>query len=115
MWGFSARRETLGVEGAADEVAGDEASEAVLAQMSDWTPDLRRLVERTEMSSLTSFAVKSSVPIGPWRTGLVTLVGDALHNMTRAARPAASSYIRFVWIMPRAFCIAARHWRQASL
>jgi hypothetical protein len=33
----------------------------------------------------------------------------------RAARPAANSSIRFVWITPRAFCIAGRHWEQASL
>jgi AraC-binding-like domain len=33
----------------------------------------------------------------------------------RAARPAASSYIRYVWSTPHAFCTAARRWRQASL
>src|SRR6516165_1578810 len=31
------------------------------------------------------------------------------------ARPAANSFTRFVWITPRAFCIAAPRWRQASL
>jgi len=31
---------------------------------------------------LTTFAVKSSVPIEPWTTSRVTLLGDALHNMT---------------------------------
>jgi 2-polyprenyl-6-methoxyphenol hydroxylase-like FAD-dependent oxidoreductase len=50
--------------------------------MSDWSPDLRLLVERAEASSLSSFAIKSSVPIAPWATGRVTLLGDALHNMT---------------------------------
>jgi hypothetical protein len=34
--------------------------------------------------------------------------------LLRTARPVVNSYIRFVWIMPRAFCIAARHWEQAS-
>src|SRR5262249_32987765 len=33
----------------------------------------------------------------------------------RVARPAANSFTRFVWITPRAFCIAACRWRQASL
>lgn len=82
MWGFSARREVFGLEGVIDEVPGKVAIDAVLAQMSDWSSDLRRLVERTEISSLSSIAVKSSVPIEPWRTGPVTLLGDALHNMT---------------------------------
>ena len=34
------------------------------------------------MSSLTSFGVKSSVPIPHWTTSRITLSGDALHNMT---------------------------------
>jgi 2-polyprenyl-6-methoxyphenol hydroxylase-like FAD-dependent oxidoreductase len=82
MWGFSARRGTLGVESAADEISGEDARAAVLAQMFDWNPGLRRLVERAAAPSLTSFAVKSSVPINPWTTTRVTLLGDALHNMT---------------------------------
>jgi hypothetical protein len=32
----------------------------------------------------------------------------------RTARPAANSYTRFVWIAPPTFCIAGRHWQQAS-
>jgi 2-polyprenyl-6-methoxyphenol hydroxylase-like FAD-dependent oxidoreductase len=81
MWGFSARREAFGLKGTA-ETAVVDARAIVLAQMRDWSLDLRRLVERAETSSLSSFAVKSSVPIAPWATGRVTLLGDALHNMT---------------------------------
>jgi 2-polyprenyl-6-methoxyphenol hydroxylase-like FAD-dependent oxidoreductase len=50
--------------------------------MCDWSPNLLGLVERAETSSLSSFAVKSSVPVAPWATCRVTLLGDALHNMT---------------------------------
>jgi 2-polyprenyl-6-methoxyphenol hydroxylase-like FAD-dependent oxidoreductase len=81
MWGFSARREAFGLKGTT-EIAMADARAVVLAQMSGWSPDLRRLVERAETSSLSSFAVKSSVPIAHWATGRVTLLGDALHNMT---------------------------------
>ena len=76
MWGFSMRRESLGLD------IGEAARAAVLAQIADWSPEVRRLVERAEPSSLTGFAVKSSVPIRPWATRRVTLLGDALHNMT---------------------------------
>lgn len=82
MWGFSARHETLGLKGAADDVSGEDARAAVLSQIFDWSPDLRRLIERAEKSTLTTFAVKSSVPIEPWATSHITLLGDALHNMT---------------------------------
>jgi len=31
---------------------------------------------------MTSFEAKSAEPVVPWKTGAVTLLGDALHNMT---------------------------------
>jgi 2-polyprenyl-6-methoxyphenol hydroxylase-like FAD-dependent oxidoreductase len=58
------------------------ARTAVLAQIAEWSPTLRHLVVRAETSSLTIFAVKSSVPIGPWASKRVTLLGDAFHDMT---------------------------------
>ncbi len=81
MWGFSMRREALGIT-APDEVTSDAARAAVLTQTHDWSPAIRRLVERAEPESLTAFSVKTSVPIDPWPTRRVTLLGDALHNMT---------------------------------
>src|SRR5215470_8491372 len=82
MWGLSAHHESFGLASAAGEVALADARAAVLAQMTDWSPNLRRLVERADTSSLTSLAVKSSVAVAPWATSRVTLLGDALHNMT---------------------------------
>jgi 2-polyprenyl-6-methoxyphenol hydroxylase-like FAD-dependent oxidoreductase len=82
MWGLSAHHDSFGLASAAGEVALADARAAVLAQMTDWSPNLRRLVERADTSSLSSFAVKSSVPVAPWATSRVTLLGDALHNMT---------------------------------
>lgn len=82
MWGFSAHHKSFGLASAAADVALADARAAVLAQMTDWSPNLRWLVERVDTSSLSSFAVKSSVPVAPWATSRVTLLGDALHNMT---------------------------------
>jgi 2-polyprenyl-6-methoxyphenol hydroxylase-like FAD-dependent oxidoreductase len=31
---------------------------------------------------MTGFEAKSAEPVAPWTTGAVTLLGDALHNMT---------------------------------
>jgi 2-polyprenyl-6-methoxyphenol hydroxylase-like FAD-dependent oxidoreductase len=81
MWGFSTHRETLGITDPAATPA-DDAREAVLVQICDWNPAVRRLVERAEAPSLSSFVVRTSTPIEPWATSRVTLLGDALHNMT---------------------------------
>jgi 2-polyprenyl-6-methoxyphenol hydroxylase-like FAD-dependent oxidoreductase len=82
MWGFSAHHDSFGLASTAGEITLADARAAVLAQMTDWSPNLRRLVERADTSSLSSFAVKSSVPVAPWATSRGTLLGDALHNMT---------------------------------
>jgi 2-polyprenyl-6-methoxyphenol hydroxylase-like FAD-dependent oxidoreductase len=50
--------------------------------MHDWHPALRRLVERADPGTMTSYEAKSAEPIAPWKTGAVTLLGDAVHNMT---------------------------------
>jgi 2-polyprenyl-6-methoxyphenol hydroxylase-like FAD-dependent oxidoreductase len=55
---------------------------AVLALMDDWDPGLQWLVQSADISTVTAFAVKTSVPIQPWATQKVTLLGDALHDMT---------------------------------
>jgi 2-polyprenyl-6-methoxyphenol hydroxylase-like FAD-dependent oxidoreductase len=75
-----------------DEVSGDAARSAVLDQIFDWSPVLCDLVARA--GSLTSFAVKSSVPIDPWTTRRITLLGDALHNMTPYRGVGANTALR---------------------
>jgi 2-polyprenyl-6-methoxyphenol hydroxylase-like FAD-dependent oxidoreductase len=40
------------------------------------------LVQSTDLSTFTAFPVRTSVAIPPWPTQKVTLLGDALHNMT---------------------------------
>jgi 2-polyprenyl-6-methoxyphenol hydroxylase-like FAD-dependent oxidoreductase len=49
--------------------------------MGDWRPALSRLVQRTDPSTINAFSVKTSVPVAPWKTRNVALLGDALHNM----------------------------------
>jgi 2-polyprenyl-6-methoxyphenol hydroxylase-like FAD-dependent oxidoreductase len=82
MWGFSAPREAFVLPADVETLAADELKSRVLALTEDWAPQLRHLVEGAEPASVAAFTVKTSVPVPPWRTRNVTLVGDALHNMT---------------------------------
>jgi 2-polyprenyl-6-methoxyphenol hydroxylase-like FAD-dependent oxidoreductase len=82
MWGFSIHRQLLGLEAPAEALSGEAARAAVLSQIADFSPHIGQLVERAQQDSLTAYPVKSSVPVAPWATGRVTLLGDALHNMT---------------------------------
>lgn len=74
-----------------DEIAADDVLErsqgadllALLAPFTaDWHPDLRRLFELTDPSTVAVIPVRTSVPVPPWPTQAVTLLGDALHSMT---------------------------------
>lgn len=81
MWGFSAHREAF-TSANLETASGEDLKTAVEALVDDWHPALQRLVRSAEPSTITTFPVKTSVPIPPWRTGKVTLLGDALHSMT---------------------------------
>src|SRR5262249_25433002 len=82
MWGFSAYRDSFGLRSSLSDVDQKEVTATVIALMQDWHPALRRLAQATDPSTITTFSVKTSVPIPPWDTRRVTLLGDALHNMT---------------------------------
>jgi 2-polyprenyl-6-methoxyphenol hydroxylase-like FAD-dependent oxidoreductase len=82
MWGFSARRERLAPHLDVAGLSGEQAKALVLDEMKAWHPALRRLVERADPDTMTAFEARSAEPIAPWKTGAVTLLGDALHNMT---------------------------------
>jgi salicylate hydroxylase len=81
MWGFSSHRKTFGSVNL-ETSSGEDLKTAVAALIDDWHPALQWLVRRAEVATITAFPIKTSVPIPPWTTGKVTLLGDALHNMT---------------------------------
>ena len=76
--------------------------------MNDWHPSLRRLVQTADLTTVTAFAVKTSVPIRPWTTRNVTLLGDALHNMTPFRGIGANTALRDAAALRRALVAAAR-------
>ena len=82
MWGFSSHGETLNLPGNPAVLSGQDATAPVMALIDEWHPALKWLVQTTDVSTVTAFAVKTSVPIRPWPTQQVMLLGDALHNMT---------------------------------
>jgi 2-polyprenyl-6-methoxyphenol hydroxylase-like FAD-dependent oxidoreductase len=94
MWSFAARRDVYGISPFAEGADGEQLRAAVTELMGDSHPDLRRLVEATEVEAIDAFPARTSVPVPPWKAGNITLVGDALHNMTPLRRVGANTALR---------------------
>jgi 2-polyprenyl-6-methoxyphenol hydroxylase-like FAD-dependent oxidoreductase len=108
MWGFSAHDETLNLPAKPDMLRGQGATAPVIALIDQWHPALKWLVQTTDVSTVTAFAVKTSVPIRPWPTQRVTLLGDALHNMTPFRGIGANTALRDAAALRQALVAVAR-------
>jgi 2-polyprenyl-6-methoxyphenol hydroxylase-like FAD-dependent oxidoreductase len=49
--------------------------------MESWHPVLRRIIAASDAKSVSLNPFKTSVPLKPWASTNVTLLGDAIHNM----------------------------------
>jgi 2-polyprenyl-6-methoxyphenol hydroxylase-like FAD-dependent oxidoreductase len=59
-----------------------------------WHPALRRLVAESDPGSMMLTSLKSSVPVAPWATTNVTLLGDAIHSMSPAGGIGGNTALR---------------------
>jgi 2-polyprenyl-6-methoxyphenol hydroxylase-like FAD-dependent oxidoreductase len=92
MWGFSARREKFAPFLNRDSSDEEALKTMVLTLMRDWDPGLRWIVQHS--SPISTFSVKTAIPVPAWETRNVTLLGDALHNMTPFRGMGANAALR---------------------
>ncbi len=76
------------------ELSGSRLQEIVGDKIAGWSPHLRALVSGSEPETVNALRVRSADPVRPWTTGPVTLLGDAIHNMTPMAGIGANTALR---------------------
>lgn len=81
MWGLSAKREKFGL-GDAEWADGAALAAAAARAMSSWSRAFRELVGLADPTTISCLPIRTSVPVAPWQTGRITLLGDAIHSMT---------------------------------
>jgi 2-polyprenyl-6-methoxyphenol hydroxylase-like FAD-dependent oxidoreductase len=77
----SAKREKFGF---IDVEQADSAALAAAAAgtMAGWSHAFHELVGLADPTTISCLPIRTSVPHAPWRTGRITLLGDAIHSMT---------------------------------
>jgi 2-polyprenyl-6-methoxyphenol hydroxylase-like FAD-dependent oxidoreductase len=73
---------------------GEDLIRIVLDRTGDWSHVLRDLVARSDPQTVNALRLKSASPVKPWPTGPVTLLGDAIHNMTPMGGIGANTALR---------------------
>ena len=107
MWALSAKREKFGL--ADPERAGAaELSAAAMRAMAGWSRAFFDLVGFTDPTTISCLPIRTSVPTAPWRTGHITLLGDAIHSMTPYRGIGANVAIKDAARLKRAL-VAAHH------
>ncbi|RZU22172.1 2-polyprenyl-6-methoxyphenol hydroxylase-like FAD-dependent oxidoreductase [Kribbella rubisoli] len=91
-WGLSATRDKLPAN--IMKLSGEELIKVALDVTPGWHPNLRRLFELTDPGTCFPVNIWTSVPLDPWKTTNVTLLGDAIHTMTPGRGVGANTALR---------------------
>jgi 2-polyprenyl-6-methoxyphenol hydroxylase-like FAD-dependent oxidoreductase len=80
LWGIWAARQWYPED--PEKLGPEELQRLALKMTEGWSPQFRRLIEMSEMKTINSINIRTSVPLEPWQSTRVTLLGDAVHTMT---------------------------------
>jgi salicylate hydroxylase len=94
FWAYADASSELPLAGELDALSGSDLRRLVLDRTSGWAPALRDLVAGSDPGTVNAVRVRSSTPVDAWQTGPVTLLGDAIHNMTPMGGIGANTALR---------------------
>jgi 2-polyprenyl-6-methoxyphenol hydroxylase-like FAD-dependent oxidoreductase len=73
---------------------GGDLMDLVLRMTSAWSPNFGELVTQTDPTTCFPVSIRTSVPLSPWPSSNVTLIGDAIHTMTPGRGVGANTALR---------------------
>ena len=108
MWALGAQRATFGLNGDVDTFDGASLRAIALKAMDGWDERLKSLVRLAHADTINAIVIRSSVPVAPWSTRRITLLGDAIHSMTPYRGIGANVALKDAVRLCRALAAAAR-------
>ncbi|HBP5563368.1 TPA: FAD-dependent monooxygenase [Pseudomonas aeruginosa] len=93
IWAFVGPQDRY-PEGAKDLSGTLSLRDFVLDQIAEWSPDIKLMVSKSEVSTIAAVPLRSMPKLDPWQPSNVTLIGDAIHNMTPMAGAGANTALR---------------------
>jgi 2-polyprenyl-6-methoxyphenol hydroxylase-like FAD-dependent oxidoreductase len=91
-WGLWGARQNFPTHPAT--LNGEELLHLGLKLTRQWHPHFRELIGMTAPSAVSYLGVRTSVPLSPWESSNVTLLGDAIHTMTPGRGAGANTALR---------------------
>jgi len=82
MWALSGLREQLPPDDELFSYDGEQLRSFINQVVETWHPAYRQLFDLSDTSTLGVLPIRTSLPVEPWPTRTVTLLGDAIHSMT---------------------------------
>jgi 2-polyprenyl-6-methoxyphenol hydroxylase-like FAD-dependent oxidoreductase len=92
VWAYIAPSSDITQSG--DSVHGPDLHQYVLDSIKGWAPELRELVAGSDTSTTKCLSLRSMPILTPWEPSNVTLLGDAIHNMTPMGGMGANTALR---------------------
>lgn len=94
FWAYADTAARLPGIAALQAASGTELQQLVLDKITRWHPGLRHLVAHSDPDTVNPIRMRTAAPVEPWPTGPVTLLGDAIHNMTPMGGIGANTALR---------------------
>jgi 2-polyprenyl-6-methoxyphenol hydroxylase-like FAD-dependent oxidoreductase len=91
-WGLWGARQNFPQDPAT--LGGEGLRRLGLVMTERWAPQMRTLIGMTNPSAIHYVNVRTSVPLDPWESSTVTLIGDAIHTMTPGRGAGANTALR---------------------
>jgi 2-polyprenyl-6-methoxyphenol hydroxylase-like FAD-dependent oxidoreductase len=109
MWALCVKEEALG-----NTLLNTEALIKIAQKTCrDWHPSFRQMIGFSEPSTVGDWKIHASLPVKPWKTRKITLLGDAIHSMPPMGGTGSSMALQDAERLCRA--IKAVHYREQEL